>query len=121
MIKEWEDIFTNLFKPAWGKFGIECCRANIKRGFITKDIIERLYSFSIVFADLTDSNPNVMYELGVRHPFKRSSIMVKQKHSVIPFDVNDYNVFEYENTTQGLQNLQFHIQNVLEDIKKTSE
>ena len=59
------------------------------RGSITKDIIEKLFSASMVFADITDFNPNVMYELGVRHSFKKpSSIVIESRKSRnIPFDV----------------------------------
>ena len=116
--EEWTGIFEDLFQEAWNSCSISCCRTDISRGSITKDIIERLYSCSIVFADLTDSNPNVMYELGVRHAFKKPSVMVKQKHSDIPFDVDDYNVFEYENTASGVRNLKIHLAKVIEDIKR---
>lgn len=116
--EEWTEIFENFFKPAWNAFNIDCYRTRVPRGSITKDIIEKLYSASIVFADLTDSNPNVMYELGVRHTFKKPSVMVKAKGSEIPFDVNDYNVFEYEYTPKGLEDLKNHLRSVIEDIRK---
>jgi hypothetical protein len=115
---EWIEIFNEFFVPAWESFEVECHRTSVSRGSITKDIIERLFSGSIVLADLTDSNPNVMYELGVRHAFKKPSIMVKQKGTSIPFDVNDYNVFEYEFTPPGLRLFKTHIENVIEDVKK---
>ena len=115
---EWTEIFENILKPAWNEFDVECYRTKVHRGSITKDIIEKLFSASIVFADLTDSNPNVMYELGVRHSFKKPSVMVKVKDSTIPFDVNDYNVFEYENTPKGLGDLKNHIKLVIQDIDK---
>lgn len=116
--EQWTEIFEKLFKPAWEAFGIDCYRTKVPRGSITKDIIEKLYSASIVFADLTDSNPNVMYELGVRHTFKKPSVMVKARGSQIPFDVNDYNVFEYEYTPKGLEDLKEHIELIIQDINK---
>lgn len=114
----WTEIFENFFVPAWNEFGVNCTRAQAPRGSITKDIIEKLYSASIVFADLTDSNPNVMYELGVRHTFKKPSVMVKTKASSIPFDVNDYKVFEYSYTPKGLKDLKKHLNEVIGDIQK---
>lgn len=115
---KWTEIFENFFKPAWNAFNIECYRIRVPRGSITKDIIKNLFSASVVFADLTDSNPNVMYELGVRHTFKKPSIMVKAKGSEIPFDVNDYNVFEYKYTPKGLEELKVHLGSVIDDIQK---
>lgn len=114
---KWTEIFEKLFKPAWNTFDVNCFRIKVARGSITKEIIEKLYSASVVFADLTDSNPNVMYELGVRHTFKKPSVMVREKGAVIPFDVNDYNVFEYEYTSKGLEDLKEHIGIVIQDIK----
>ena len=114
--EEWTEVFESFFQPAWNVCNVECHRTKVPRGSITKDIIEKLYSASVVLADLTDSNPNVMYELGVRHTFKKPSIMVKTKGSKIPFDVNDYNVFEYEYTPKGLEDLNEHINTVIQDI-----
>lgn len=116
--KEWTEIFEHFFKPAWNSFNIDCYRTKVSRGSITKDIIEKLFIASIVFADLTDSNPNVMYELGVRHTFKKPSVMVKTKGSKIPFDVNDYNVFEYEYTPKGLTDLINYLNSAIEDIQR---
>lgn len=116
--EEWTEIFENFFKPAWNSFNIDCYRTKVPRGSITKDIIEKLFNASIVFADLTDSNPNVMYELGVRHTFRKPSVMVKTKGGKIPFDVNDYNVFEYKYTPKGLEELKNHLNSVIEDIQK---
>jgi len=115
---EWTEIFETFFRPAWNQFGVDCYRTKVARGSITKDIIEKLYTASIAFADLTDSNPNVMYELGVRHAFKKPSVMVKEKGSEIPFDVTQYNVFEYEYTPKGLENLKNHIGMVIQDVRK---
>jgi hypothetical protein len=114
--EKWTELFESFFKPAWESCGIRCYRTQVARGSITKEIIEKLYAASVVFADLTDSNPNVMYELGVRHTFKKPSVMVKAKNTKIPFDVNDYNVFEYQNTPRGLEKLKRHIEIVIQDI-----
>ena len=115
---EWTEIFEKLFKPAWNEFGIDCYRIKVPIGSITKGIIEELYGASMVFADLTDSNPNVMYELGVRHTFRKPSVMVKEHSSKIPFDVSDYAVFGYENTPEGFADLKNHIRAVIQNIEQ---
>ena len=119
--KKWDEIYKDLFIPAWKEFDFECERTNVPRGSITKDIIEKLFSADIVFADLTDSNPNVMYELGVRHSFKKPSMMVKLKDCRIPFDVNDYKVHDYEIGPSGLRKLKKIIESVVKDLEKNPE
>ena len=114
--KAWTDIYNNFFKPAWKGAKFDCERANVKRGSITKDIIEKMFSVDIVMADLTDTNPNVMYELGVRHSFKKPSLMIKQAGCDIPFDVNDYKVHEYENTPGGLKDFKKLIKEIVKDL-----
>jgi hypothetical protein len=39
-------------------------------------------------ADLSFSNPNAFYELGVRHAFQLSTIQIIRKGDKIPFDVS---------------------------------
>lgn len=116
--QEWTEIFEHFFKPAWNSFNIDCHRTNVPRGSITEDIIERLFTASIVFADLTGLNPNVMYELGVRHTFKKPSVMVKARESQIPFDVNVYKIFEYQYTPKGSEELKNYIGSVIEHIRR---
>lgn len=116
--EEWTEIFEHFFKRAWNSFNIDCYRTKVARGSITKDIVDKLFTASIVFADLTDLNSNVMYELGVRHTFKKPSVMAKARGSQIPFDVNVYNVFEYEYTPKGLEELKNYLSSVIEDIQQ---
>src|ERR1017187_5104350 len=48
-----------------------------KSGAITKDVIIRLAKADLVVADLTNVNPNVFYELGVRHSLRaQGTVMI---------------------------------------------
>lgn len=115
---KWTEIYNEFFKEAWESFGFTCSRTEAPRGSITKDIIQSLFSADIVFADLTDSNPNVMYELGVRHSFKKPSMMVKKKDTIIPFDVDDYKVIDYNYNVMGLKTLKANIKAFIEDVER---
>jgi hypothetical protein len=48
----------------------------------------------VVIADLTGSNPNVFYELGITHSFARPLISVADSSSCLPFDAKDERVIE---------------------------
>lgn len=63
---------------------------------ITTDVIELAVSAELVVADLTDSNPNVMYELGIRHTAGKPTIHLYQWDSVLPFDVAQQRAIKYK-------------------------
>lgn len=56
-------------------------------GDISQDIIVRLHRSDLVVADLTGQNPNVMYEVGIRHCFNRPLVSLVENASEIPFDI----------------------------------
>jgi len=87
---EWTDIYERVFKPAITDCGYSCERASPETGSLIKSIIERLKKSHIVLADLTDKNPNVLYELGVRHSISKRTIIVAQKIDDIPSDLQGY-------------------------------
>jgi DNA-binding transcriptional ArsR family regulator len=56
-------------------------------GLITNQIIEHLIEDDLVIADLTDLNPNVFYEVAVRHAARKPIVHLITKGQEIPFDV----------------------------------
>lgn len=56
-------------------------------GLITNQVIEHLLSDDLVVADLTGLNPNVFYEVAVRHAARKPIIHLVTKGQEIPFDV----------------------------------
>ena len=50
----------------------------------------------LVIADLTDSNPNVFYELAIRHAFRKPYIQVISKGQKIPFDLSGIRTIEVD-------------------------
>lgn len=71
----------------------------------------------VVIADLTDLNPNVFYELGIRHALSRRSILICEKGTEIPSDLKNYWYFEYDRgSKQSLQSLRTFITDALREI-----
>jgi hypothetical protein len=56
-------------------------------GIITAQIIQHLMDDPLVIADLTDFNPNVFYELAVRHAVRKPVVQLIDHKVAIPFDV----------------------------------
>lgn len=102
--------YDNLIKEAIHKARplLEVVRADeiSLPGTITTDIITRLMHSDYVVADVTFPNPNVFYELGLRHACRTGTIIIKDKSGPrVPFDIAHLRYVEYENTTAGLKTL----------------
>jgi len=50
-------------------------------------VYERLVSADLVIADLSGGNPNVFYELAVRHMTRKPFVQLLIKGEALPFDV----------------------------------
>lgn len=66
------------------------------RGNFVKGIVNDLDNADLVIADLTGLNPNVFYELGIRHTLKVGTIMLTQNIDSLPADLKSYVAFEYK-------------------------
>ncbi|WP_084421185.1 hypothetical protein [Henriciella litoralis] len=58
-----------------------------KTGIITTQIIEKVLECDLLVADLSGRNPNVFYELALRHAAKKPFIQIIRKGDELPFDV----------------------------------
>ena len=84
-----DQVLMHIIKPATKECGYEAVRADeiSEPGIITSQIIQRLIDDDLVIADLTGRNPNVFYELAVRHTVKKPVVQIIQADESIPFDV----------------------------------
>lgn len=57
-------------------------------GLITDQIVQHLMDDDMVVADLTGLNPNVMYELAIRHAVDKPAALLYHPDDEIPFDVS---------------------------------
>jgi hypothetical protein len=75
-------------------------------GTITSDILTRIMHSDYVIADVSYPNPNVFYELGLRHACRTGTIIIKDLDApMIPFDIAHLRHIEYENSPSGLKQL----------------
>ena len=84
----WTHHFDAFLKPLIEETGdLKVFRSKALRGDLVKEIVENLYNSNIVIADLTDKNPNVFWELGVRQSFKHGTITIAEEGTKLPFDI----------------------------------
>lgn len=77
------------------------------QGTITTDIITKLLFSDFVIVDISHPNPNVYYELGIRHCSRPGTILIKEKGADMhaPFDLSHERYIEYDASLAGLAEL----------------
>ncbi len=91
-------LMEYIIKPAAAEFGLTVVRADQmgKPGMIGKQVIEHILKARLVIADLSFHNPNVFYELCLRHATRLPTVQVKREVDKIPFDLNQYRTVSIE-------------------------
>src|SRR5437764_4876478 len=83
-------VYADLIRPALESAGLETFRADeeLRAGNIRTDMFQELLLADLVVVDLSIDNPNVWYELGVRHALRpRGVVQIQGKRDYLPFDV----------------------------------
>jgi tetratricopeptide (TPR) repeat protein len=119
--KRYTGIYQSIIAPAAARAGFRAKRSDLESspGNIAHDIINELASASMVIADLSSANPNVFFELGIRHAFRKSGTVhiINKEHS-IPFDVKNYRAIEY---STELADISTAIDQIYDAIQKREE
>ena len=87
---DFDHIYNQAIQPGIETAGIVPVRADEERigGIIHKPMFERLLLCDYAVVDLTTGNPNVFYELGVRHAVRpATTLTLFARQQQIPFDV----------------------------------
>lgn len=91
--------YFNLIKPTVEEAGLECVRADEIQhsGNINVPMYERILTADLVIADLSTSNVNAFYELGVRHGLRPyTTIIIAEEQFNFPFDIAQIAVRKYK-------------------------
>ncbi len=98
--KRSDKILKHVIRPATAECGYHTTRADeiSEPGLITSQIIQHIVDDALVIADLTEWNPNVFYELAVRHALRKPFIQIIEKGQRIPFDVASLRTIQLDHT-----------------------
>jgi len=92
------EVLQSLIVPAGRNAGFKVTTANRQGSdVIQSTIINDLLNADLVLADLTEHNPNVLFELGMRMAHDKPIVLIRSKGTSAIFDVdNMLRVFDYD-------------------------
>ncbi len=102
-------VFREYIEPALTEARFEVFRADeeMRAGNIRTDMFQQLLIADLVVVDLSIDNPNVWYELGVRHALRsRGVIQIVTQREQMPFDVYTDRMIRYH-TKDGVPDPEF--------------
>ncbi|OON72450.1 hypothetical protein [Streptomyces tsukubensis] len=108
-------IFEQVIAPACEKYGISTVRADsiAHAGDINEQICRHVVESDLVVADVSGGNPNVMYELGLRHITGKPTIHIGETGQ-LPFDIASIRTIRYQRSRSHLAGARKEIEGALE-------
>ncbi|MDZ4802185.1 MAG: hypothetical protein SGI92_28845 [Bryobacteraceae bacterium] len=123
---DFDKVYRVLIQRAVKQAGLKPIRADERTGsaLIHSEMFKDLRDQAVVLADLSLDNPNVFYELGIRHVMSPAgTVLICRKGSELPFDVKLSRVIFYEYDGAALdweevERVVNQVQIALEDARK---
>lgn len=112
-------IIPTLEEIGFKKDNISVAHRISESGSINKQIITRILNDDLAIVNLSRLNPNVMYELAVRHSARKPVIQICHAGTTLPFDIIDERTIFYTNDMKGVLELQSGLRrHVIEALKE---
>jgi hypothetical protein len=100
---DFDDVYKFIIKPSAEDLSLSVTRADEiqKPGWIHRDMVRHIYDSDVAIVDITLLNPNVFYELGIRHALRKSITVIMQKEGTdhkgvdLPFNIGGMRVIKY--------------------------
>jgi hypothetical protein len=117
-----KEVLDSLIIPAGIESGFVVETANRQGSdIIQSTIINQLLNADLVIADLTDHNPNVLFELGIRLAIEKPVAIIKSSDTGRIFDVDNLlRVYEY-NSNLWKSTVEDDLPNLTDHVKATWE
>lgn len=93
-----DQVVKHIICKAVGPLGYDVSTAIqiAQPGLITRQVIQRVLDDDLVVADLTDWNPNVFYELAIRHAVRKPLVQLIASGEDLPFDIANMRTIKFD-------------------------
>ena len=111
--------FSTSFDPVFEAIKHACERSRVPflrvdeiygPNVIIKDIFTTIETSKLVICDITDKNPNVLYEAGIAHARNKDVILLTQNDGDVPFNLSQIRHIRYLPNQEGLKHLEDELQ-----------
>ncbi len=115
--KNTDGLIDGIIRPIVEEHGYElvCPHSMSVCGSITHQVLQEILQDELVIANLTGLNPNVMYELAIRHATGKPIIIVCQNGTPLPFDIIDQRTLFYDDSISGVAKLRNGLKNMINE------
>lgn len=115
-------VYEYIIKPACEKAGFEpvIAKDTAKTNLIALEILKHIVEYDMALCDISSRNPNVFYELGLRHAFNKKTVLIKDKRTETPFDIASLRYTEYSETLR-VDEVQKTVDQVSKSLMETFE
>lgn len=117
--KRSDALFNCIITPVLNKLNYKPLRGDkiLSLGMIVNQTVRDIVRSSLVIADLTGGNPNVFYELAIRHILRKPLIqMAIQGRKKIPFDIAGSRVIYY--TLDSVEDAKVQLENAIITVER---
>jgi tetratricopeptide (TPR) repeat protein len=94
-----DEVYEKFIKPSVEADGLKCIRCDEvdEAGNIHKRMFQLIWQADVAIADVSILNPNVFYELGIRHALRKAvTIIIRNKNATLPFNIVNMNAIQYD-------------------------
>lgn len=95
-----DGVLEFVVAPAAEAHGLVVVRADRieEPGQITRQVIEHVVGARAAVVDLTGANPNVYYEMAVRHTAELATVLIADINEALPFDIAQMRTIFFDHT-----------------------